>query len=206
MAMARVRELPGGSDLLAGATAAGLLLILVFGLHLDFWLGLVLALVTYLGLRLALPSRKPGVPELSEAEALKRAHQRVTDLKTLARQRYAARVGDRGDEPIGRIAEQAGRVLAAIEEEPGRRRLAAWYLREYLTPIHGVVSRYARLRERGVAAAAPSLTTAETETLPMIERILGELHDRLYQEDVVDLKVQSEMLELRDELPPTGAP
>jgi hypothetical protein len=199
------RRLLTSTDLLAGAASAGLLLVLVLRTGLDLWWSLGLGIVTYVGVRLLLPPGSGGVGELSEDEAFRRGRTLVTGLQTLARQRQLSQGASADADPVARIAALAGKVLDAIAERPARRRLAAWYLREYLTPIHGVVTRYAHLRARGVTTDGGALTATEAETFPKIERLLAELHDRLYQDDVVDLQVQSELLDIRDALPPEVA-
>src|SRR3954451_11200228 len=88
--------MPGGSDLLAGLAAAAVLLALVFGIRLDFWWSLGLALVTYLGVRLAMPRSQAGPPAFSDVEALRSAHKLVDALTLLARQRTATRGGNTG--------------------------------------------------------------------------------------------------------------
>jgi hypothetical protein len=199
------RGLSTSADLLAGAASAGLLLVLVVWVGLDLWWSLGLGVVTYAGVRLLLPLGAADAEEISEDEALRRARALLTELQTLARGRQLSRIAGQDGDPVARIAALGTRVLDAITEDPTRRRLAAWYLREYLAPIHGVVTRYAHLRARGVTTDGGALATTEAETFPKIERLLTELHDRLYLDDVVDLQVQTELLDLRDALPPEGA-
>jgi hypothetical protein len=184
-------------DLIAGVAASALLLVLVLGLGLGTVPSLALAVVAYLGVRLALPRPAgPATSALPPAEALKRCQQHVTEIRTLAR-RLPARTDDGTRQRIGRIGERAGQILAVIRDDPAKRGAAEAYLTGYLEPIHALLSRYVTLAERDVESAGPALARAEQETLPTIETGLDRLYEKLHAEDIIDLEVASEMLDLR---------
>jgi hypothetical protein len=102
---------------------------------------------------------------------------------------------------IVRIGEQAARILAAIRDDPGKHAAAATYLTSYLDPIYSVLSRYLLLAERGLDSAAAALASTEQETLPKLEAALDRLYEKLHAEDVIDLEVESEMLDFQFEGP-----
>ncbi|MGH2561209.1 MAG: 5-bromo-4-chloroindolyl phosphate hydrolysis family protein [Thermomicrobiales bacterium] len=95
-----------------------------------------------------------------------------------------------------RICATADNILAALAEEGRESRLAREFLDQYLSPARTIVSQYVRLSSRGVATAQPALERVETHDLPLIERRMSELYDRIHRGDVIDLQVASEMLEL----------
>jgi hypothetical protein len=87
----------------------------------------------------------------------------------------------------------ADRVLTVLQESRDER-LARDVVTRYLTPAETIFTRYARLATREVAAAGPALTRVEEEDLPLIERKLSDLYDRLHRGDLIDLEVAREML------------
>jgi hypothetical protein len=95
-----------------------------------------------------------------------------------------------------RICATADNILAALAEEGRETRLAREFLDQYLAPARTIVGQYARLSTRNVPAAQPALERVETHDLPLIERRMGELYERIHRGDVIDLQVASEMLEL----------
>lgn len=95
-----------------------------------------------------------------------------------------------------RICATADNILAALAEEGRETRLAREFLERYLAPAQTILTQYARLSARGVAAAQPALERVEMHDLPLIERRMGALYERIHRGDVIDLQVASEMLEL----------
>jgi hypothetical protein len=190
-----LRALP--ADLIAGVVASAVFLALVLGLRLDVLPGLALAAVTYLGVRLALPrSAPPTTSALPPAEALKQCSRRVAEIQQLA-QRLRVTEHAQAAEQLERIGMLAANVLNVIQIDPRKRESADAYLTGYLTPIHSIVSRYVLLAERDVDSAADALAKTEHETLPRIEDALQRLYEKLHAEDVIDLEVESEMLDFR---------
>lgn len=95
-----------------------------------------------------------------------------------------------------RICATADNILAALAEEGRETRLAREFLERYLAPARTIVGQYVRLSSRNVASAQPALARVETNDLPLIERRMGDLYERIHRGDVIDLQVASEMLEL----------
>lgn len=110
------------------------------------------------------------------------------------------------------ICERASQILLALAE-PGRDiHLAHEFVYQVLDPATTVFTSYVRLSERQIAGAQPALDRVETHDLPIIERTLEDLNQRLHFSDIVSLEVASEMLDLGRvsaeaiELPTRGAP
>jgi hypothetical protein len=95
-----------------------------------------------------------------------------------------------------RICAAADNILAALSEEGRETRIARDFLDRYLAPTRTILTQYARLSARGVATAQPALERVETRDLPLIDRRMTELYDRIHRGDVIDLQVASELLEL----------
>lgn len=111
-----------------------------------------------------------------------------------------------------RICDRASQILRVLAE-PGRDvQLAREFAEQVLEPATTVFTNYVRLSERQIAGAQPALARVETHDLPIIERTLEDLNQRLHRSDIVSLEVASEMLDLgrvnaeAAELPARGAP
>lgn len=111
-----------------------------------------------------------------------------------------------------RICDRASQILRVLAE-PGRdAQLASEFVEQVLSPATVVFTSYVRLSERQIAGAQPALDRVETHDLPIIERTLEDLNQRLHRSDIVSLEVASEMLDLGRvsaeavELPARGAP
>jgi hypothetical protein len=92
------------------------------------------------------------------------------------------------------ICALADRVLAILPEA-GDEQTARDVIERYLGPAEAIISRYARLITRDVSSAAATLRQVETDDLPLIERQLHALYDRLNRGDLIDLEVAREMLQ-----------
>ncbi|MGH2533476.1 MAG: 5-bromo-4-chloroindolyl phosphate hydrolysis family protein [Thermomicrobiales bacterium] len=86
------------------------------------------------------------------------------------------------------------RILAILPETADERH-ARDIVTRYFAPAETILSRYARLATRGVVSAGPALARVEDEDLPLIERKLSDLYDRLHRGDLIDLEVAREMLD-----------
>jgi hypothetical protein len=91
------------------------------------------------------------------------------------------------------ICALADRVLAILPEAADETAVRD-ILNRYFSPAESIISRYATLMTREVASAAATLRQVETEDLPLIERQLHDLYDRLNRGELIDLEVAREML------------
>lgn len=95
-----------------------------------------------------------------------------------------------------RVCDRADAILLALAE-PGRDELLAHeFVEQVLAPADTLFANYARLSERRIASAGSALRRVETNDLPVLERTLDDIHERLHQDDLVSLEVASEMLSL----------
>jgi hypothetical protein len=119
------------------------------------------------------------------------------EAKVDAMRAQARRIGkpDVRDRALA-ICASADRILGVLGEVPSERQLARDFVDRYLTPAEAIVSRYARLSNRGVSSAEPTLLKVETEDLPLLDAKMRGLYDRLHRGDVIDLEVAREMLAL----------
>lgn len=183
------------TDVLAGAGATVLFLIVVFALGLSPLIGLGLALVTYLGLRLALPKPDTGAAAAAAAEAatLDRCEEQVTSIRQFAG--WAEFNGRPAvEERLLAIHGRARRILDAIKQDPNKRGAAEQYLTGYLLPITEVLAQYVRLAGRDVALAREELAEFEAQTLPLIERRLTTLFEQIHSADLAALEIDTKML------------
>jgi hypothetical protein len=184
------------TDVLAGLGAVGLLLLCVFALQVALPLGIGLAAVAYVGLRLALPKGDPHAQEEAArlAATLARCEERVTAIG-----QFAGWAGFAGKpevrERLLAIARVAKRVLTAIGQDPNKRGVAPQFLDEYLDPITSVLSSYVRLAGRDLALARDELAALEADTLPLIERRLTTLYEQIHSADLAALELDTKMLE-----------
>ena len=133
-------------------------------------------------------------PEPSSAEIADEAEARVARLWRTARQIPAPAAR----EQAFRVAAAADRVAEVMAEDKTDAETVRWFIDRYLTPTEGVLERYARLSQRGLEAAAPTLARVEERDLPLLETRLNDLYEQIHRGDVIDLAVASEMLEFDD--------
>jgi hypothetical protein len=103
------------------------------------------------------------------------------------------------------VCAAADRVAEALARDRASPELVGWFVDRYVVPTETLLDRYARLAERRIAAAEPTLTKVEQEDLPQLAARLDALYEQLHRGDVVELAVASEMLEFgfADEPPGT---
>lgn len=92
---------------------------------------------------------------------------------------------------LGRICASAREILDVIEDDPRDLRRARKFLKVYLTGAQRVCDGYARLHPRGRSVELEESFRIVLET---IEEVFKEQHDRLLENNVLDLDVQIEVL------------
>ncbi len=182
------------TDIMAGLGAALLLLLCVFLLQITLPIGIALAVVAYVGLRLALPKADAREESARLAAIFAQCGDRVLEIG-----QFAGWAGFAGKpevrEHLLTIARVAKRILTAIMQDPDKHRVAQQYLDEYLNPIVGVLGSYVRLAGRDLELARDELTALETETLPLIERRLDTLYEQIHSADLAAFELDTKMLE-----------
>jgi hypothetical protein len=90
-----------------------------------------------------------------------------------------------------RVCAAADRVAEVLAQDKDRLEpeTVRWFVDRLLTPTEALMERYARLANRGIDAAEPTLAKVEREDLPRIESRLDSLYEQLHRGDVVDLAV-----------------
>ncbi len=139
--------------------------------------------------------RRPKVVELGAhgytteevLEALDEAESAIGSIEK-SRQRIRNLELSRG---LGRICASARDILEVIENDPRDLRRARKFLKVYLTGAQRVCDGYARLHPRGQSA---ELEENFRNVLKTIEDVFKEQHDRLLENNVLDLDVQIEVL------------
>lgn len=94
------------------------------------------------------------------------------------------------------VCDRADAILAALTEPDRDELLAHEFVEQVLAPANTLFANYVRLSNRQITSAEPALRRVETNDLPLLERRLNEIHERLHQDDLVSLEVASEMLSL----------
>ena len=94
------------------------------------------------------------------------------------------------------VCARADSILLALSEPDRDELLAREFVEHVLTPARTLFANYVRLSDRQIASAAPALRRVETHDLPLLQRTLDDIHERLHQDDLVSLEVASEMLSL----------
>ncbi len=92
---------------------------------------------------------------------------------------------------LERICANAREILDVIEDDPRDLRRARKFLKVYLTGAQRVCDGYARLHPRGKSA---ELEESFRNVLGTIEDVFKEQHDRLLENNVLDVDVQIEVL------------
>ncbi len=120
-------------------------------------------------------------------EALDEAERAIADIEKSRRRIRNPELSRR----LGRICANASEILDVIEDDPRDLRRARKFLKVYLTGAQRVCDGYARLHPRGQSA---ELEESFRSVLETIEDVFKEQHDRLLENNVLDLDVQIEVL------------
>ncbi len=97
-------------------------------------------------------------------------------------------------ERLSRIAEAARKVLSALEEDPRDIRRARKFLNTYLQGAQRVIAGYAATHAK---TESQELETNFRNVLTTIEEVFNQQHEKLLQNDVLDLDVQIEVLAMQ---------
>ena len=176
-------------DLVAGFVAAAVFVVLFAILGLTPIASVPLAVVAYLGVRLAIPRPDENVSAIRECQ------RQVDDITGLIRTFDSGRHGG-GSDLLHQIGAALVAILAAIRSDPKKREYASAFLDDYLTPIRAVVNPYVRLASQDVTLANPDLTETENDTFPKIVAELTKLREDLYRSDVTQLRTGKELVDL----------
>lgn len=140
----------------------------------------------------AVTTARPANAAPFAAAAFAAAHERVLNLSRIAAQLPAGPVRDRAF----RIVNEANTIIAIMANDRRDGETVEWFNNQLLAPIESLLGRYQRLSTRGVAGAEEILRRVEEQNLPLIEARLDALYDQLHRGDIIDLAVESEMLDL----------
>jgi 5-bromo-4-chloroindolyl phosphate hydrolysis protein len=169
----------GGTDVVAGLTAAAAFLGMVFLLGMNLGLSALLAALLYLGMWLV--TRSPArdtPPGVTEAELL----EQLGALQPTISNRQVR-------EKIAEICDGARRVLIFLEEHPEK--ASAWrgIVRECLESTLRIVRRYQELSRFVQDPSRHSLRDVE-ELLDQVARTFTGLQTRLVDEGAADLSAE----------------
>ena len=181
----------------AGLVAAGVFISAWLGVPLDPIIAGTLALGALAGAHLlyGFDPRRTKLVELGThgyttkevLEALDEAESAIGSIEK-SRQRIHNRELSRR---LGSICASASEILDVIESDPRDLRRARKFLKVYLTGAQRVCDGYERLHPRGQSV---ELEDSFRNVLETIEDVFKEQHDRLLENDVLDLDVQIEVL------------
>jgi hypothetical protein len=139
--------------------------------------------------------------DVSIAQLTQQAANKIDELRRIARRIPKPAVRRQALELLA----SSDQVVAALSDGSGNEEMARTFLDRYLSPAGVILERYQRLAARDIASAEPVLRRVEEHDLPLLNRRVQELHDKLHQGDVIDLQVASEMLAFElDEPDPSG--
>ena len=185
------------SDIVPGAVAVAVLLLVQFLLDLPLLAGLGIAVAVYLGVRLLMPEEDPeiapGVRRSQLVTGLAAMEQRLVRVTQLGGGVVKPDVRQRVDSLIA----TSGRVIAHVRQDPADLPVARPLLELYLDSTAGILTNYVHLSSRPVASAEEPLAKVETESVPLLEAKVTELYEQLQREEVVALSVDSELVEFR---------
>ncbi len=176
-------------DVIAGLTAGGVAVLTyvtcVFLVDLSVVVSLIPAVLTGAGVMFLVPgttfTQRTTMNE-QEAAAVKAAHVKVKALQGYADQIPAQHVVAK--RLVAEIAEEANRILGAIESDWNKFQAAEPFLNQYLVPIDSWMSRYVLLTTRGIESAKDFIASAERKALPDIKTQLTDLYEKLHINDV----------------------
>ena len=129
-----------------------------------------------------------GVTTEEIVEALEEAEQNLSQIQEAAKGIGNSELKIR----LGRIVEKTRGVLDLIEEDPKDLRRARKFLKVYLTGARDVTRQYARTHGQ---QQNEELEENFRNVLTSIEDVIEEQHEKLLENDVLDLDVKIEVLE-----------
>ncbi len=176
-------------DVVAGLAAGGAAVVsyvtCVFLVDLSVVVSLIPAVLTGAGVIFLVPgttfTQRTTMNE-QEAAAIKAAHVKVKALQGYADQIPAQHAVAK--RLVAEIAEEANRILVAIESDWNKFQAAEPFLNQYLVPIDSWLSRYVLLTTRGIESAKDFIASAERKALPDIKTQLTDLYEKLHINDV----------------------
>lgn len=128
-----------------------------------------------------------GITTEEVIEALTEAERKLENIEASTREIRSGELKSR----LRRICEQARSILAVIEEDPRDLRRARKFLHVYLDGAERVSKGYARTSRQGTE---DKLKDNFRNVLETIEQVFKEQHEKLLENDVLDLDVQIEVL------------
>lgn len=171
-----------------GASSDGLILALLYGAVAG--IGCIMAYgmdpSADKGLDPAL-ARKAGVQTDQVIEAITEAEGKIAEIERWAGKLHNRELTGR----LGRIVDQARRVLAQIEKDPSDIRRARRFLVTYLDGTRDVVQKYTAQQQD---LAETELAGSFRHVLDTIEQVFTEQEEVLKRNETMDLEVQIEVL------------
>jgi hypothetical protein len=139
------------------------------------------------------PARMPEPsPNMAHREVMGRSSALIDRMRQAARGIPKPEVRQ---QVLGLCA-SADLVLSAIDENPDEDMLAHNFFNRYLMPASTIITGYARLANRNVASARPTLEKVEAHDLNLLSAKIDEIYDRLHRGSLIDLEVAREMFRL----------
>jgi hypothetical protein len=139
-------------------------------------------------------NRRQAPPLPDPRAALKECRARVAAIGQLVRDPSLAK------HPRREVRESAratyvllARIVEALRLDENKRAAAPAVLEKYIAPTHELLREYVKLSSRGIETAEEELAAAES-ALPVIERRLDNLFNRLHEDDIISLAVINEMV------------
>jgi hypothetical protein len=148
------------------------------------------------------PAADPGAYSPSLAQLTAKAGEEIDRLRRVSRQIPTPEIRRQALELLA----SADEIAAALGDGTGDEATARTFLDRYLGPTGTILERYQRLAVRDIDAARPALRRVEEHDLPLLNRRMNELRGQIYQGDVIDLEVASEMLAFELEEPDRSGP
>ncbi|MDQ0508375.1 5-bromo-4-chloroindolyl phosphate hydrolysis protein [Aedoeadaptatus ivorii] len=188
------------SDLAAGAAGAVLFLITYLLLKWHLVVALLLAGLTYAGVRLSMTSApkigKTSLEGFDQAARLESIYARaVEDVKALDTATKATE--DAALVPKAEhLLESATAILRYLEKNPKAISPSEHFLEYYLGSANRILGNYAKLEGAGVSAE--KMATLRTDTLASLDHlqtIFGRQLDGYYRDAIVELEVESDLLD-----------
>lgn len=183
-----------GALAVATGTALCNLFILDKGVPFTLFLSLLCLLGFYL--TYGLDPRRDKIPAIQEGfgystqevvEAVKEAEDKIKDILDTAKRLPNPELKGR----LMRIGNWAEKIVGLIEEDPRDLRRARKFLNVYLEGAHKVTTGYLTTHTK---SQSDTLETNFRKVLTTIEEVFTEQHQRLLENDVMDLDVKIEVL------------
>lgn len=186
---------------IVSAIAAGILfLVLLFLLHWNFMMDVLLAIGLYVALLFLLRPRKKigrvyleGIPDGEELK--KSLEDAKEDFRTI--ETCKGKIKDPGVKTqVLKLNQTAGRIIGFLEENPEKIRLARQFINYYQDTASSLLQKYVKLQDTSLGTEeVQKLKEETTEAVKMLNTVFESQFQKLLRNEMMDMSAEIKLLQ-----------